>query len=87
MANGHNKTELIKLLSERRKSMGVKVIVARDDADTLIVREALRLAAGCKCEVRAEDTDLLCMLIHHSNLTSNDVFSLPGKDLSVSKEL
>ena len=79
MANGHNKTELIKLLSERLKSMGVKVIVARDDADTLIVREALRLAAGCKCEVRAEDTDLLCMLIHHSNLTSNDVVFSTGK--------
>ena len=52
---------------------GIRVVVAADDADTLIVKQALVEARNGDVEVRAEDTDVLCMIIHHLTLTSNDI--------------
>ena len=73
LANPHNKTELIKLLKEKMLTNGIRVVVAADDADTLIVKQALVEARNGDVEVRAEDTDVLCMIIHHLTLTSNDI--------------
>ena len=44
---------------------GVEVIRATDNADTLIAREALNISLASDEEVQAEDTDILCLLVHH----------------------
>ena len=77
---------------------GIRVALAADDADTLIVKQALVEARNGDVEVRAEDTDVLCMIVHHLNLTSNDIHfttktgsystrsirnTLPAKELEV----
>ena len=43
----------------------MEVLLAEDDADTLIVKTALRYALARDVEVRVEDTDVVCLLIHH----------------------
>ena len=65
LANGHNKSQLICLLRESFRTKGYRVATAEDDADTLIVREAIQTALSHTVEVRAEDTDVLCMLVAH----------------------
>ena len=65
--NSNNKKGLIDLICEVFLDNGIRVIKANDDADTLIAREALNLALVNKIEVWAEDTDVLCLLVHHFN--------------------
>ena len=67
LVNSNNKKGLIDLICEVFLDNGIRVIKAKDDADTLIVREALNLALVNKIEVWAEDTDVLCLLVHHFN--------------------
>ena len=67
LVNSNNKKGLIDLICEVFFDNGIRVIKANDDADTLIAREALNLALVNKIEVRAEDTDVLCLLVHHFN--------------------
>ena len=67
LVNSNNKKGLIDLICEVFFDNGIRVIKANDDADTLIAREALNLAFVNKIEVRAEDTDVLCLLVHHFN--------------------
>ena len=67
LVNSNNKKGLIDLICEVFLDNGIRVIKANDDADTLIAREALNLALVNKIEVRAEDTDVLCLLVHHFN--------------------
>ena len=43
LANSHNKSQLISLLKTVLGSQGVEVVVAEDDADTLVVREAMKV--------------------------------------------
>ena len=66
-SNAKNKHELIKLLSDVFTSNGIEVHVATDDADTMIVSKALNLSLQSEVEIKAEDTDILCLLIHHDN--------------------
>ena len=50
-----------------------------NDADTSIVREALAAATDEAVEVRAEDADVLAMLVHHSSSTHFSVFLTTSK--------
>ena len=70
LANIHNKTQLILLLSDVFQSNGVEVLLADDDADTLNVKTAVRYSLATDVEVRVEDTDVICLLVHHC-LTAN----------------
>ena len=45
-----------------------------NDADTSIVRDALAAAADDYMEVRAEDAEVLVMLVHHSSNTNHSLF-------------
>ena len=71
-SNANNKHELIKLLSDVFTSNGIEVHVATDDADTMIVSKALKLSLQSEVEIKAEDTDILCLLIHHYSPTHNN---------------
>ena len=63
--NSKNKNKLIKLLSFVFTEHGIEVHVASDNADTMVASKALNLSLNEDVEVKAEDTDILCLLIHH----------------------
>ena len=44
---------------------GMRVHMAEDYADTMIVTTALNIAFQKDVEIKAEDTDILCLLVHH----------------------
>ena len=73
LANSHNKSQLISLLKTVLGSQGVEVVVAEDDADTLVVREAMKAALTQAVDVKADDTDILCMLVTHIHAVSKDI--------------
>ena len=49
------------------------MVVAEDDADTLVVREAMKAALTQAVDVKADDTDILCMLVVHIHAVSKDI--------------
>ena len=63
--NSKNKNELIKLLSNVFTEHGLEIHEASDNADTMVAIKALNLSLNEDVEVKAEDTDILCILIHH----------------------
>ena len=63
--NSKNKNELIKLLPYVFTEHGIDVHVASDNADTMVASKALNLSLNEYVEVKAEDTDILYLLIHH----------------------
>ena len=63
--NSKNKHELIKLLSYVFTEHGLEVHVTSDNADTMVASKALNLSLNKTVEVKAENTDILCTLIHH----------------------
>ena len=65
LSNSNNKTELISKLAEALEIANVITVCCGDDADTAIVRECLQHSLLCTVKVRAEDADILIMLVHH----------------------
>uniref|UniRef100_UPI00358F612F uncharacterized protein n=1 Tax=Myxine glutinosa TaxID=7769 RepID=UPI00358F612F len=72
--NTHNKSELIHLLSSTFRKHHITVEQCDNDADTSIVRVALAAASDGSVEVRAEDADVLVMLVHHSSDSHHPLF-------------
>ena len=68
-SNSNNKHELIKLLSYVFTEHGIEVNVATDDADTMVASKVVTLSSNEDFEVKAEDTDILCFIIHHFKVT------------------
>ena len=65
-----NKEKFIGFLSTKLTKSGVRVVQTPGDADTTIIREALH-PQGCdkdRVQVMADDTDILCLLLHHYQL-------------------
>ncbi|KAJ8418649.1 hypothetical protein AAFF_G00001480 [Aldrovandia affinis] len=79
MDNTHNKSELIHLLSSTFRKHQITMEQRDNDADTSIVRAALAAAADDSVEVRAEDADVLVMLVHHSSSTNHPLFLTTSK--------
>ena len=66
LANEHNKTRFIALLTKTLQNAGYEVRQAVEDADTDIVSAALQFTARQQnVTVIADDTDVLILLIHH----------------------
>lgn len=65
LANSKNKIVLIRLLCNVFTQNAIEVDVADDDADTMVLAKALNQSLLGKVEVKAEDTDILCLLVHH----------------------
>ena len=75
LANSHNKTQMILLLPDVLGRNGMEVLLADDDADTLIVNTDLsRNGLARDVEVRVEGTDVFCLLIHHYLKTNCSLF-------------
>ena len=59
---------------------GIETCAAKDDCDTLIVKKAIELAQSMPVHVRAEDTDILVMLVHHIPRCPNDIQMITKSD-------
>ena len=65
LPNKSNKTGLIKLLSDEFSSKGIKVLLATDDADSLIAQTAAQSAETTNVIVIANNTDVIVLLWHY----------------------
>jgi len=75
LANERNKSAFISILVTRLRAAGHTVHQATDDADTLVVKEALKLATAKKVvSVIANDTDILVLLLYHFCSDMSDIF-------------
>ena len=63
--NYQNKENLIKTLAKHLKNK-LKMIECPSDADTTIVKESLMVAKGSPVTIFPDDTDILCLLVHHA---------------------
>ena len=64
------------------KNNGIGVVRCSHDADTQIVKAAVEYAHECPVEVKAEDTDISVMLVHHGANTKNANFLTNSKGVS-----
>ena len=79
LGNNLNKSLLIKLVQRALTRAGYAVLQSESDADSLIVRTALRVAEGSEVvAVVATDTDILSLLLDHSPCDSNISQIIPG---------
>ena len=65
---------MILLPSDALGRNGVEVLLAEDDADTLIVKTASRYGLARDVAARVEDNDVVCLLIHHCLKTNYSLF-------------
>ena len=79
LSNLQNKTQLIKLLAGIFRHNGINVVIAKDDADTLIVSTALSISFQEDVEIKGEDTDVLCLLTHHYVSANKKMFFYNSK--------
>ena len=79
LSNGKNKTELVNFLADLLRAENIGAICCSDDADTSIVQCIIDQATHDIVEVRAEDNDILIMLIHHVTRTHNSVLLTTSK--------
>lgn len=85
LANEGNKCRLIKMLMEKLDQNNFDVKQAAEDADTIIVREAIQLAQQSECVVIVgEDIDLLVLLTAFAPNSNTIYFLKPGKGQSSS---
>ena len=74
LSNTSNKLMFIQFLGESLKGANCEVHHARNDADYLIARKAVQSAETIDAVLIGEDTDLLILLLFHSNIESHDLF-------------
>ena len=67
LKNYTNKEKFVKLLAERLEMNGIEVVRCPSDADTTIVKVAMRYDPGTPVVIFSDDTDILCLLLHHMN--------------------
>ena len=65
LGNYQNKEAFVGCLAKYLVKCNFKVIECPSDADTSIVKETLNIAKDSPVTVFSDDTDILCLLIHH----------------------
>ncbi|KAL8618503.1 hypothetical protein ACOMHN_000648 [Nucella lapillus] len=78
LANPSNKQRFINLLSETLMKLGFQIHHAKDDADCLIVKTTLDVAASSTAVLIGEDTDLLVLLLYHVTDNLHGVYFMPS---------
>ena len=68
--NYTNKQQFVNLLASRLEFHGFKTVLCPSDADTTIVKTCLEIE-NKPVTVLADDTDILCLLLHHMYYSSN----------------
>ena len=72
-----NKQNFIQQLGNNLQAAGCEVFHASSDADVLIAQKAIEMANEQNTVLVGDDTDLLVLLLHHSIITSKDLFFAP----------
>ncbi|XP_030835633.1 uncharacterized protein LOC115921731 [Strongylocentrotus purpuratus] len=85
MKNKTNKQHFINMLSTKLWAKNCQTHHAAGDADLLIVQKAVESAATTDTVLIGDDTDLLILLIYHTNLESCDQFFQPEPKKNVKK--
>ena len=67
LSNYKNKQQFLKMLGVHLSKAGCTIHHARGDADCLIVQKAIESAQVKPTVLVADDTDLLCLLLHHAH--------------------
>ena len=70
LSNYTNKKHFVMALSKKLELDGFKVVLCPSDADTTIVKVALDFADGTPVTVYSDDTDVLCLLVHHAKVAT-----------------
>ncbi|KAL8625951.1 hypothetical protein ACOMHN_012543 [Nucella lapillus] len=78
LANPSNKQRFINLLSETLMKLGFQIHHAKDDADCLIVKTTLDVAASSTTVLIGEDTDHLVLLLYHVTDNLHGVYFMPS---------
>ncbi|KAL8563160.1 hypothetical protein ACOMHN_065532 [Nucella lapillus] len=78
LANLSNKQRFINLLSETLMKLEFQIHHAKDDADCLIVKTTLDVAASSTTVLIGEDTDLLVLLLYHVTENLHGVYFMPS---------
>ena len=79
MDNTHNKNQLIQLLASTFRKCDIIAEQCDNDAGPSIVRQALAVTEDGSIEVRADDADVLVMLVLHSSSTNHSIFVTTSK--------
>lgn len=69
LSNDKNKQAIINLISDGLQQAGCHVIHAKGDADVDIVQAAVSMSSNMSTTVIGEDTDLLVLLLYHTNVS------------------
>ncbi|KAF0711628.1 Uncharacterized protein FWK35_00035130 [Aphis craccivora] len=85
LANTHNKSRFISILSEKLTTANIFVKQANNDADVLIIETALEQSNTNKTIVVGEDVDLLIILISRTPIDNMIYFLKPGKGQTETK--
>ena len=76
-ANNLNKKQLVSWLCRQLESTGSKVLMAKADADLLIVKKAIEAIETRYTVLLGDDTDLLVLLLHHLLPIENKIYFAP----------
>ncbi|GBN07777.1 hypothetical protein AVEN_152515-1 [Araneus ventricosus] len=79
LANTHNKSRFISILSEKLKASDIFVKQANNDADVLIIETTLEMFNTNTTIVVGEDVDLLIILTARTPIDRITYFLKPGK--------
>ncbi|XP_052787427.1 uncharacterized protein LOC128222459 isoform X1 [Mya arenaria] len=77
LANSTNKQQFINMLSGHLQKNTCQTFHAPGDADLLIVQKAVESATTRNTVLIGDDTDLLILLIYHTNLDTHDLLFKP----------
>ena len=69
LSNPMNKQNFLKPLGDDLQATGCKIFYALSDADVLIAQKAIKSASVQDTVLVGDDTDLLVLLLYHSNPT------------------
>ena len=77
LSNKENKQKFVDMLGAELECYNCLVFHADADADFLIVQKAIESAERIDTVLIGEDTDLLVLLLYHTNLEKKDIFFPP----------
>ena len=85
LTNTENKQDFINMLGKYLSEKGCTVLNADGDADLMIAQTAVKLSEETETVVKCEDTDILVLLIYHSNEKYKTIYMKSDVKVSMKK--
>ena len=77
LSNPMNKQNFLKQLGDDLQATGCQIFYASSDADVLIAQKTIESASAQDTVLVGDDTDLILLLLYHSNPTGKGLFFCP----------